>query len=278
MSARPALIGSFAGGRSSIMPVSAREAPLLTDPSGTQRAWPVPGCGGRLAPCVSFPSAEAGTGAIACQNQSMTARGKTPSSRSRAPGSGQRKPRTKWSLDQGLAIVAASAVTAAGGFLTAWVLRAPAATPARAPALPPSAISITNPQSGAHVGLMTAITGTIDNLRPGQMVWVLTQPYTGTGRPSKLFFPAIGPCPVDQRGIWSCRIQVGSAADVGHEFAIWATVVTSAQGYANARLEALPTGSGRYFIYSTSSDLPHASGIRPVSLLVTRCPQGQTCT
>lgn len=200
----------------------------------------------------------------------MSVRGTTPPERL-APRR-RRKPRQRLHLDQGVATVTAAAIgipAAIIGALAAWWL-AGLRAPDRAPALPPPRFSITSPQPGAHIGSLATVSGTAENLQPGQMVWILTQPYAKDGTPTTLYFPLLGPCPVSAQGVWACRIRVGSAADRGQEFAVWAAVVTDAQAYADARLVALPAGSHRYFNYAQSSDLPHATGTRPFFRVVIR--------
>jgi hypothetical protein len=179
----------------------------------------------------------------------------------------QRHPSVRAALITGSCTLAGAAITAAVALvLNLWPTAGSASTHKPQPS---EKISITSPQQGASVGLLTSVTGTANHLRPNQMIWVLIEPYTKNRTATGVFYPAIGPCPL-RHGNWYCRIQVGSMHATGREFALWAVIVTSTQGYKNAHLEVLPEGSKRYFTSSPGSGLPRTIVVKQVRRIVTR--------
>ena len=126
-----------------------------------------------------------------------------------------------------------------------------AATPPTTPA-PSGPVKVTIDQAPGdirRVAQLDTYTGTVRNLKRGQMVWLFNQPLTtANGKPvdNTTIYADSGPCVVDEEAAgWTCQmIGVGEegAAGVGR-YKIWVSVVDESQAF---ELVQVLRGQGGY--------------------------------
>jgi hypothetical protein len=139
-------------------------------------------------------------------------------------------------------------------------------------------ISLTTPNQNSRIGASVTVSGVARNLHPHQMMWVFVQFIHPDGTPSGNIYPVLGPCPIDESGIWTCsNVKVGDPGDYGKQYKIWAAIVTDQQAYTYASLMT-SLHSRRWFSPAGDGAPPHASG-RPgvAETTVTRCTDRQQC-
>jgi hypothetical protein len=147
-------------------------------------------------------------------------------------GSPNTNPKKRGLLTKIIVPVLCAVIPAAATYFAARTT-APSTASAK-PAQPAPSISITGPADGAHVPMDVTAQGTVENLRPNQVVMVYIEPFTddASNAPSGNFYSALGPCPVTSNGSWSCTLEVGGPHSFGDQSYIWAAIVSSAQAYA----------------------------------------------
>ncbi len=107
------------------------------------------------------------------------------------------------------------------------------------------------------------------NLSPGEMVWTFNEKHDPkTGRLELPIYANPGPCPVSN-GIWRCAgVYVGdSTKDNGHQFEVWAAVVSEEQAehiVAKALVNTYKGGPGL-----PEDEVPHVTGVAPINRTVT---------
>jgi len=113
------------------------------------------------------------------------------------------------------------------------------------------------------------MSGTVKNLSPGEMVWTFNEKHDPkTGRLELPIYANPGPCPVSN-GIWRCAgVYVGdSTKDNGHQFEVWAAVVSEEQAehiVAKALVNTYKGGPGL-----PEDEVPHVTGVAPINRTVT---------
>jgi hypothetical protein len=183
--------------------------------------------------------------------------------------------RRQFLTDNRTALIVA-AIGSVASVVTGFVVSSHSSSSASIPTVRAApSVNITSPTDGANIPMALSIQGTVKNLRPNEDVVVYNEPVSD-GKPSGTFYPGLGPCPVHSDGSWTCSVHVGSPANYGNQFYVWAAVVTSAQAYSDnehATEKALST------IGFLGDDAPpHIGGAQAIfHRLVIRCLRDEPC-
>jgi hypothetical protein len=109
------------------------------------------------------------------------------------------------------------------------------------------------------------ISGDVNNLRLGLLVWTYNEPLGPKGE-AGLLFPDPGPCPVGLDGHWMCDVGVAGndlkaserKSDRGRSFKLWAAIVTEDQAYAAIKTKLGLGAPGK--AYASLTEAPHVDG------------------
>jgi hypothetical protein len=141
-----------------------------------------------------------------------------------------------------VALIGLLGVAVVAPIVTGFVTRAHTVQPERTitasppiPAPKPLRLAITSPTHGADVGKFINVTGSVTGLQPGDLIWTFDEPYNANGRPTGMFYPNLGPCPVDGT-TWRCDGiglgDTGTASSTGvGQYIVWAVAVDSREAF-----------------------------------------------
>lgn len=137
----------------------------------------------------------------------------------------------------------------------------------------PSLGPINPPGDNGIIGQVVDLSGTVYNLKPGQVVWTFNQPISGPGASSD-FFADTGPCAITGN-TWSCsNIYIGESPTVKNPkagqgtYLIWAVILSDQDAFNivnDLRCNSIPDHS-----CPTISTLPGTDIAQPQKITVYR--------
>ena len=144
----------------------------------------------------------------------------------------------KRTVDIGVATIVAACITAILGIVgLVYVARVTAPTSA-APKTSHGTvhISITSPAT-ATISYQSTLSGTINNLQPGQLVWTFFQFVNRNGTLGSQIYPTSGPCRVDFTShIWTCPGAYIGAINDSHSYRVCAAILNFSEANATVNL------------------------------------------
>jgi hypothetical protein len=149
--------------------------------------------------------------------------------------------RPKRTVDGGVATIVAAVILAVGGVAGVFIGRATASgtpsTSTTSKATPdPASATITLPTTG-DIPYMSALSGNVDNLQRGQLVWTFFQIVNANGSLNPQTYPTDGPCAVDFKDqTWVCHNACVGMPKDKQTYRVCVAIINFSDAYAVVKL------------------------------------------